>query len=102
MGRPVLRRLQPHDVRGGLEVSQQMSTFEVSYNNLIPDGISTIVKLQVKTEFAVATSNAATEAEDILVHLVARITGHPEDQIRQELEADKWLGKGWAPEERNV
>ena len=75
-----------------------MGNFQLSYH-LIPDGTSTIVKLEIKGEFVVSTANAAKEAEDVAVKLLSRITTASELQIRQQMEAGKWLGEGWRPDE---
>jgi hypothetical protein len=75
-----------------------MSGLQLSWH-LIPDGVSTIVVLEIKGEFAVDTADADKQAESVVVRLVSRITEESEERIRGELEADRWLGKSWAPDE---
>jgi hypothetical protein len=67
--------------------------------HLIPDGISTIVKFQLEGEFVVATADAEREAEAGIVDLVARFSGRPAEEIRAEMECERWSGEGWRPTE---
>jgi hypothetical protein len=69
--------------------------------HLIPDGISTIVKVTVEEEWVVATSDAARAAEDGVVQLVARIAGCPESEVRAQMTETFWIGEGWRPAEED-
>lgn len=75
-----------------------MAELAVSYH-LIPDGITTIVELEIKGQFYVETAHAAEQAEQGVCKLLSRLTGQSEDAVRQQMEANRWLGEGWRPQE---
>ena len=75
-----------------------MAEFVLSYT-LIPDGISTIVQVEIKGEFYVPTINADKEAQEGAASLIARLTGSDKAQIQEQIQAHRSLGEGWRPDE---
>lgn len=79
-----------------------MAEWSVSWH-LIPDGISTIVKVAIEGEFVVNTANAENEAQAVAAQLIARLTGRETAEVlralQAEAEARRWFGDVPRPDE---
>lgn len=61
--------------------------------HLVPDGISSIAVFEVSGDFVVAAGAGAwQEAEAVMIKLVSRIADLPEQEVREAVEAGRWLG----------
>lgn len=72
--------------------------FSVHYN-VIPDGVDSIVRFEIRTAFLIASENAPKQAESVAVEIMQRLSGLPERAVREVIQENLWLGKGDRPEE---
>jgi len=75
-------------------VGFEVSEISVKWH-LIPDGITSVVKLTIEGEFRVHTETASAEAEEGLAQLISRISTHDVALVREKLTAARWFGDGW-------
>jgi hypothetical protein len=66
-----------------------MSRWTASWN-VIPDGTSSIVELEIKVETYVETAKATEHSEAIVVQLLSRLVELPEGEIRKAIDDQKW------------
>ena len=71
-----------------------MSEISIKWH-LIPDGVTSIVKLTIECEFPVNTATASAEAEEGIAQLVSQISVHDVAVVREKLTAARWFGDGW-------
>lgn len=67
--------------------------------HLIPDGASTIVKIDAQIEFATDSEGASQLAEQVSTKLISILTGQSFESVKNELAADLWLGETDRPDE---
>jgi len=67
--------------------------------HLIPDGITTIIRVTIEGEMYVDTATAEHDAEQQIAELISRISNHSVDEVKQLFMQDKWTGDWPRPEE---
>ena len=75
-----------------------MSRWTASWH-VTPDGITSIVELEIKVECHVETAKATEQTEAIVVELLSRFTELPQEKIRDAVDSQKWMGAIDRPDE---
>lgn len=73
-------------------------SFDIQHE-VIQDGIASIVRLNIQTEFTVPSEGAPQHAEAVVVEIARRLTGHDEGFIRERIQEQFWLDGSDRPEE---